>query len=266
MVFVVVGVTVASVVDRSAVRAQPGAARGRAEAQLVAAAATSVVDAADPVHAVLEQARVGFGMRPCVLLSPRQTGATGATGAARAGLDVPTAPDGSVNPDAADVAVPAGSPLDALALYGQPLTPADRALVEVFAAQAVLAVERERLTRQAEQGERLRQADRVRTAVLAALSHDLRTPLATIKASVSSLRDRIDRLDRGRSDRVAGRHRRGRRSAGRAAGEPARPVPAADRGAGPAAPAGVGGRGGAPRADRDPGAAGSATPSPTTCR
>src|SRR5664279_1679984 len=73
-----------------------------------------------------------------------------------------------------------------LALYGRPLTPADRALVEVFAAQAVLAVERDRLTRQAQQGERLRQADRVRTAVLAALSHDLRTPLATIKASVSS--------------------------------------------------------------------------------
>jgi two-component system sensor histidine kinase KdpD len=70
------------------------------------------------------------------------------------------------------------------------LTPADRALVEVFAAQAVLAIERERLTREAEQGEQLRQADRVRTAVLAALSHDLRTPLATIKASVSSLRDR----------------------------------------------------------------------------
>ena len=77
-----------------------------------------------------------------------------------------------------------------LALYGRPLTPADRALVDVFAAQAVLAIERERLTREAEQGERLRQADRVRTAVLAALSHDLRTPLATIKASVSSLRDR----------------------------------------------------------------------------
>ncbi|HEY4991769.1 MAG TPA: ATP-binding protein, partial [Nakamurella sp.] len=59
-----------------------------------------------------------------------------------------------------------------------------------FAAQAVLAVERDRLTRQAEQGERLRQGDRVRTAVLAALSHDLRTPLSTIKASISSLQDR----------------------------------------------------------------------------
>src|SRR6476469_650458 len=186
LVFVVVGVTVASVVDRSAVRARD-AARGRAEAQLVAAAATSVLDAADPVRAVLEQARVGFGMSSVVLLSVADDGS--ARPVRTAGVDVATAPDGSVNPDAADVAV-AASPGWMLALSGRPLTPADRALVEVFAAQAVLAIERERLTQEAEQGERLRQADRVRTAVLAALSHDLRTPLATIKASVSSLRDR----------------------------------------------------------------------------
>jgi two-component system sensor histidine kinase KdpD len=151
-----------------------------------------VVDAADPVRAVLEQARVGFGMTSVVLLSTTTPSGT-QPGSARpvrtAGVDIPTATDGSVNPDAADVAVAAGSGW-MLALYGRPLTPADRALVDVFAAQAVLAIERERLTREAEQGERLRQADRVRTAVLAALSHDLRTPLATIKASVSSLRDR----------------------------------------------------------------------------
>ena len=104
----------------------------------------------------------------------------------------PAAADGSVDPDTADVTVPAGPPESGwtLALYGRPLPPADLRLVQVFAAQAVLAVDRERMTRQAAQGERLRQTDNVRTAVLAALSHDLRTPLATIKASVSSLRDR----------------------------------------------------------------------------
>ena len=98
----------------------------------------------------------------------------------------------AVNPDTADVLVPAGPPEAGwvLAMYGHPLPPSDRRLVEVFAAQAVLAVERDRLTHQAEQTERLREGDRVRTAVLAALSHDLRTPLSTIKASVSSLRDR----------------------------------------------------------------------------
>ena len=225
VVFVIVGVTVASVVDRSAGRARQ-AAQGRAEAQLIAAAATGVINSADPVHAVLEQARVGFGMRSVLLLStsedaigghrivssagsevadgPASGGASpscaGSSGAGSSGAGsaaghvgaVEEVHPGSVNPDLADVAVPAGPPESGwmLAMYGRPLPPSDRRLVEVFAAQAVLAVERDRLTRQAEQGERLRQADRVRTAVLAALSHDLRNPLATIKASISSLRDR----------------------------------------------------------------------------
>jgi two-component system sensor histidine kinase KdpD len=186
VVFVVVGVTVASVVDRSTARARQ-AAQGRAEAQLLAAAATSVIDSADPVHAVLEQARVGFGMGSVVLLAADGNGRYRTVGSA--GHTETGSPDG---PDGADVAVPAGPPELGwvLALHGRPLPPSDRKLVDVFAAQAALAAERDRLTREAEQGERLRQADRVRTAVLAALSHDLRTPLSTIKASVSSLRDR----------------------------------------------------------------------------
>jgi two-component system sensor histidine kinase KdpD len=190
LVFVLVGVAVSSVVDRSASRAVQ-AARGRAEAQLVAAVATSVLDAADPVHAVLEQARAGFAMTSVALLSTGDSGSgpVGARVVSVAGIEPPGAEGGRIDPDGADVVVPAGSQW-LLALYGRPLTPADRKLAEVFAAQAVLAIERARLTLVAEQGERLRQADRVRTAVLAALSHDLRTPLATIKASVSSLRDR----------------------------------------------------------------------------
>ncbi len=197
VVFVIIGVTVASVVDRSALRARQ-AARGRSEAQLVAAAATGVLNSADPVHAVLEQARVGFAMRSVLLLS----GVDAVDGHYRvvssAGDEVPTPRAGSVNPDNADVTVTAGPPEAGwvLALYGRPLSPAERRLVEVFAAQAVLAVDRERMSTEAAQGERLRQADRVRTAVLAALSHDLRTPLATIKTSVSGLRDTQRQLDR----------------------------------------------------------------------
>jgi len=189
VVFVIIGVTVASVVDRSALRARQ-AARGRSEAQLVAAAATSVLDSPDPVHAVLEQARVGFGMRSVLLLSTTGPDAPHEV-VSSAGPDGAVA-GGTANPDAADVSIPAG-PAEAgwtLAMYGHPLPPADLRLVQVFGAQAVLAVDRERMTREAAQGERLRQTDSVRTAVLAALSHDLRTPLATIKASVSSLRDR----------------------------------------------------------------------------
>jgi two-component system sensor histidine kinase KdpD len=52
----------------------------------------------------------------------------------------------------------------------------------VLAYYAALAVERVRLVRAEEYGEALREADRVKDAVLASVSHDLRTPLTTIKA------------------------------------------------------------------------------------
>ncbi|MBO0834369.1 MAG: histidine kinase, partial [Actinobacteria bacterium] len=48
--------------------------------------------------------------------------------------------------------------------------------------------DRERLRTQAAQAEALAEGNRMRTALLAAVSHDLRTPLASIKASVSTLR------------------------------------------------------------------------------
>jgi two-component system sensor histidine kinase KdpD len=62
------------------------------------------------------------------------------------------------------------------------------ALIAGYAAQAAVALDRERLRTQAAQAEALAEGNRMRTALLAAVSHDLRTPLASIKASVSSLR------------------------------------------------------------------------------
>ena len=62
------------------------------------------------------------------------------------------------------------------------------ALLAGYAAQAAAALDRERLRTQAAQAEALAEGNRMRTALLAAVSHDLRTPLASIKASVSSLR------------------------------------------------------------------------------
>ncbi len=64
----------------------------------------------------------------------------------------------------------------------------DRALLGTFANQAALAVERAQLQDQAIRSRLLEEIDRWRGAMMGAVSHDLRTPLASIKAAVSSLR------------------------------------------------------------------------------
>jgi len=82
--------------------------------------------------------------------------------------------------------VRAGADL-ALAVAGQPV-PVNSQLLDGFAAQAAAALDRDRLRTQAAQAEALAEGNRMRTALLAAVSHDLRTPLASIKASISTLR------------------------------------------------------------------------------
>ncbi|WP_345005305.1 sensor histidine kinase, partial [Streptosporangium album] len=59
---------------------------------------------------------------------------------------------------------------------------------EAFAAEAAVALRQDRLRQEAEQARPLAEADKMRTALLAAVSHDLRTPLASAKAAVDSLR------------------------------------------------------------------------------
>lgn len=63
-----------------------------------------------------------------------------------------------------------------------------RRLLSGAAAQAAAALDRSRFHAQAAEGKALAETDRMRTALLAAVSHDLRTPLAAVKAGVSSLR------------------------------------------------------------------------------
>ena len=71
-----------------------------------------------------------------------------------------------------------GRPVGLLALRGLPVSAADRALLRTFANHAALAVERAQLREQALRSELLEEVDRLRRALLGAVSHDLRTPLA----------------------------------------------------------------------------------------
>jgi two-component system sensor histidine kinase KdpD len=75
-----------------------------------------------------------------------------------------------------------------LVLRGRPLAAADQRIVEAFAAQAAIALRQERLAEQAAAAAPLAEADRLRTALLRAVSHDLRTPLSSAKAAIAGLR------------------------------------------------------------------------------
>jgi two-component system sensor histidine kinase KdpD len=83
----------------------------------------------------------------------------------------------------------AGRPVGILALRGLPASASDRDLLRTFANHAALALERTQLRSQAVRSELLEEVDRLRRALLGAVSHDLRTPLATMKVASSTLLD-----------------------------------------------------------------------------
>jgi two-component system sensor histidine kinase KdpD len=82
-----------------------------------------------------------------------------------------------------------GRPVAMLALAGVPVSGADRALLRSFANHAAFALERAQLREQATKSELLEEIDRLRRALVGAVSHDLRTPLATMKVASSTLLD-----------------------------------------------------------------------------
>jgi two-component system sensor histidine kinase KdpD len=177
LIFVAVGLAVSSVVDTAARRTKQ-AARSGAESELLATTAGSVLRGQGALPAVLDRVREAFGMESVTLLERQfhtwvPAGVSGEHPVSR--------------PEDADVEMPVGDNL-VLAMRGKPLPATDRRVLGAFAAYAAAALEQGRLTAAAEAARPIAEADRVRTALLAAVSHDLRTPLASAKAAVTSLR------------------------------------------------------------------------------
>ncbi|MCM2387133.1 ATP-binding protein [Streptomyces albipurpureus] len=179
VIFFAVAVAVASVVDLAARRTHQ-AARLRAESEILSFLAGSVLRGETTLDALLQRVRETFGMESVALLE-RKSDVDPWTTAGSVG------PRCVVRPEDADVDMPVGDHM-ALALSGRVLPAEDRRVLAAFAAQAAVVLDRERLVGQAEQARALAEGNRIRTALLAAVSHDLRTPLAAIKAAVSSLR------------------------------------------------------------------------------
>jgi two-component system sensor histidine kinase KdpD len=103
-------------------------------------------------------------------------------------VSVGTAP-GSPNTMRTVALSASGRPVGILAMRGIPASDADRALLHTFANHAALALERAQLREQAMRSELLEEVDRLRHALMGAVSHDLRTPLATMKVAASTLHD-----------------------------------------------------------------------------
>jgi two-component system sensor histidine kinase KdpD len=82
-----------------------------------------------------------------------------------------------------------GRPVGLLGIKGRVLSRHDRDLLLTFANHIALTVERAQLREQALRTELLDEIDRLQKTLMGAVSHDLRTPLATIKISASTLRN-----------------------------------------------------------------------------
>jgi two-component system sensor histidine kinase KdpD len=165
--FVVVALAVSWVVDLAARRTRQ-ADLAAAEAHTLATIAGAVLRAADPLDALLRQLRDTFGLTSVTLLERTAAGWR------------PAATVGDAGAGEGEFRVTADQSVTLL-LRGPELSPADQRIVRAFAAQSAVALRQQRLTVAAE-------GDRVRTALLAAVGHDLRTPLASAKAAVAGLR------------------------------------------------------------------------------
>ena len=167
-----------SLVVGIAARRTAEATRAKAEAQALSSLAGAALAELETLPGLLEQIRTVFGVREVALLEHDDgTWSTVETVAS-------TAPP---LPDEAELRVEVDPGL-ALLVRGPALFGEDQRVLRSFAQAAATALQGRRLAERAAEAAQFEAADRMRTALLAAVGHDLRTPLASIKAAVSSLR------------------------------------------------------------------------------
>jgi two-component system, OmpR family, sensor histidine kinase KdpD len=185
VIFLLVG-GVVSLLVATASRRTVEAAQARAEAETLAALSGTIAASDDPLPQLVGQLRAAFEADGVAVL-----GSTSAEGEDLEGWRVLASAGDSIpgGPDDSDVVVPLHG-TELLVLRGEHLGDDDREVLRAFAGQVALAVQQRELKADADRAVGLAEANELRTALLAAVSHDLRTPLSSIKASVSSLLQR----------------------------------------------------------------------------
>ena len=176
-VFVLVTVVISVLVDRAARRSRE-AASARADAAALARSAATLVGALDPLADLLEQVRATFGLDAASVLErngdgwwPTHTSGTPELLDPAQGTSIDLSADGAL----------------CLVVSGATLQSEQLVVLRAFADQLAMAVEARRLRADAAEADLVAEADALRSALLQAVSHDFRTPLATIKASASGL-------------------------------------------------------------------------------
>jgi two-component system sensor histidine kinase KdpD len=193
VMFLVTAGAVSVLVDLSA-RRSSAAIQARADARMLARVAGRMVSPeGNPLPPLLGELMVAFRLDAASVLrsetdqdrSPPVPGGPEFPGGpwttvATAGEHPPSVPD------QATLVLPLTG-FEVLALRGPGLTAEDREILAAFAAQLATALQSDRLHAEAAEADSLARAGQLRSALLDAVSHDLRTPLASIKAASSSL-------------------------------------------------------------------------------
>jgi len=184
--YIVNAVLVSYVVDQAARRSR-SAVRALAESELLATIAGSVLRGQDALQALLTRTQEAFRLSSVRLVDGENV--LYSVGETRGDEHVSTMPVGD---------------RCTLELVGPDLLSSERRLLSVIAAQIDAAMEHNALTKTAEEIRPLAEADRMRSALLAAVGHDLRRPLAAATAAVSGLRSTdIQWSDTDRSELLA---------------------------------------------------------------
>jgi two-component system sensor histidine kinase KdpD len=186
--FLAVAIIVAVVVGRLASRTAE-VQRSRAQAHALASSAASLAASDDAVSMLLDKLRSALSMDIVTITA-------GGTPVATAGHI-----EELERADVERIELPDQRSL----IYAPPINdPDDRLIVRAFADQLATALRRSELAAAETNARTLAEIDQFRTALLRAVSHDLRTPLAAIKAAASSLaQDDVDWPDHARRDFIA---------------------------------------------------------------
>jgi two-component system sensor histidine kinase KdpD len=174
--FIVVAAAVSAVVDLAA-RRTAEAARAQGESRVLAAVAGSVLRGENALRALLDRLRDALSVTSVTVLA-REVG-----GGWRL---IDSSGDPVLGPSEGDAQAAAGDD-HIIVVKGHPLQAADQRLLTVVGVQVAVVIAQQVLADAAAAAKPLADADRLRTALLAAVSHDLRSPLASATAAIDSL-------------------------------------------------------------------------------